>query len=138
MPSLEETQSPQERAIELIANEIARAESDRIPTSRQKLSVLVTSKFGIPAADAANLVDEYCDDKAPGVPVYLQEEFEMPYLKVMAIVSSIAGVGVIYYGSRQWHLGKLSWPWFILGAVLVGTASYSWFKTIQQELAKKQ
>ena len=136
MPSLEEAPSPRERALELIAGEVARADNERIPTSRQKLSQLVFSNCGIPISEATKLVDEYCEDKAPGVPFYLQEEFESPYLKVMAVVSSLAGIFVLWYGAKQWHIQKLSWPWFVLGAVLVGMASYSWFKTIQKEIAK--
>ncbi len=137
MQSLEEAQSPRERAEQLIAGEIAKMNDDRIPTSRQKLSQLVFSTFGIPIAEATKLVDEYCDDKAPGVPYYLQEEFESPYLKVMAIFSSIGGIGVLWYGAAIWRAAKTSWPWFILGAVLVGTAGYCWFKTVQKEIAKK-
>ena len=136
MPGLDEGgQSPQERAIERIAFEINKAESDRVPTSRQKLSHMVFTEFGIPPADAANLVDEYCDDKAPGVPFYLQDEFESPFLKVSAIANSIFSIAALWYGAHQWKLQKVSWPWFMLGAFLFAVASWSWFKTLHKELA---
>ena len=138
MPSLDEVQSPRDRAIDRVANEIAIAERDRVPTSRQKLSHLVATEFRLPPAEATTLVDEYCDDKAPGVPYYLKEEFESPFLKVMAVVNSILGIAVIWYGASVWHKGgKTTWPWFLLGAVLVACAGYCWFKTVQQELAKR-
>jgi len=137
MPSLEEAASPQDKALEFVEREIAKSNDDRVPTSRQKLSHLVFTSFGIPLAEATKLVDEYCDEKAPGVPYYLQEEFESPYLKVMAVVSSIAGIGVLWNGANLWHRQKSSAAWFIVGALLVGAAGYSWFKTIQQEISKK-
>jgi len=131
-----EGQSPRDRAIERIAQEIAIAERDRVPTSRQKLSQLVTLNLAIAPAEASKIVDEYCDEKAPGVPQYLQAEFESPFLKVMAIVNSILGMASLWYGAHLWRLQKVSWHWFVLGAIFVGAAGYSWFKTIQQEIAK--
>ena len=136
MPNIEETKSPQERAVERIAQEIAQAERDRVPTSRQKLSTLVATNFAIPPADAANLVDEYCDEHAPGVPVYLQDELESPFLKFMAVFNSILGIAALWWGAKVWHAGKPSWGWFILGAVFVGTAGFSWFKTVHREIAQ--
>ncbi len=138
MSSLDEAQTPQERAKARVAQEIARAEYDRVPTSRQKLSQLVAAEFKIPLPDATNLVDEYCDDQAPGVPYYLKDEFESPFLKVMAVVNSILGIFVLWRGANLWRLQKTSWPWFVVGAFLVGCAGYCWFKTIQQELAKNR
>jgi hypothetical protein len=138
MPSLEEGQTPKDRAVERVAQEIAIAERDRIPTSRQMLTQLVTTNFGIPQADAANLVDEYCDENAPGVPVYLQDELESPFLKVMAVLNSVLGIAALWNGSRIWHMQGKSWPWFIFGAIFVGAAGYAWFKTIQREIAEAQ
>jgi hypothetical protein len=138
MPSLDEVQSPRDRAVGRIAQEIAIAERDRVPTSRQRLSQLIVAEFKLPPADAADLVDEYCDENAPGVPYYLKEEFENPFLKVMAIFNSILGIAVIWYGSTLWHKGgKTTWPWFVFGAILVACAGYCWFKTVQQELEKR-
>jgi hypothetical protein len=137
MPILDEGQSPKDRAIERIAHEIAKAEYDRVPTSRQRLAQLVFAEFKIPVAEATKLVDEYCDEKAPGVPYYLKEEFESPFLKVMAVINSVLGIAFVWYGSTVWHrVSKGSWPYFVVGAIFVGLASYCWFKTIQKELAK--
>jgi len=135
MPSLDEGQTPKERAIERIAQEIARAEYDRIPTSRQKLSQMVFAEFKIPLPDAANLVDEYCDEKAPGVPFFLQDELESPFLKIAAVVNSILGIGFLYYGAHQWRAQKPSWVLFVLGAVFIGLAGWSFFKILHKELA---
>jgi len=138
MPNLDEVQSPRERAIERIVQEIAQADRDRVPTSRQKLSQLVATAYAFPPAEAANLVDEYCDEHAPGVPVYLQDELESPFLKFMAVLNSILGIASLWWGSRLWHTGKPSAGWFVVGAILVGAAGYSWFKTVQREIAKAQ
>jgi len=129
---------PKDKAIELIATEIAKADFDRIPTSRQKLGQLVSSKLTIPPAEAYKIVDEYCDDKAPGVPHYLQEEFAMPYLKVLAVVNSILGIVALWWGAHQWRATKPSWPWFVVAAVLIGFAGYSFVKIVQKETEKDQ
>src|SRR5688500_10236048 len=70
-----------EDAISLIEGEICRADQERTPISRQTLAQLVNQKTGLPSADAVALVDEFCEERAPGVPYYLQEEFAIPYLK---------------------------------------------------------
>jgi len=137
MPSLDEGQSPRDRALERIAHEINKAEYDRIPTSRQKLSQLIVAEFKFPPAEAADMVDEYCDEKAPAVPQYLSDEFESPFLKVMAVVNSVLAIASIWYGANRWHQQKTSWFWFVFGAFLVACAGYCWFKTVQKELAKR-
>lgn len=136
MPDLEEGQSPKEQAVERIAQEIGKAEMDRLPMSRQKLVHLVFAEFKIPMPEATLIVDEYCDENAPAVPFYLKDEFEFPFLKLMAVVNSLLGVGFVYWGSHVWRMQRPSWPWFVFGAFFVACAGYSWFKTIQQELAK--
>ena len=136
MPNFDEGSTPRDKAIELIATEIAKADFDRIPTSRQRLGQQVTAKLGFPPGEAYRLVDEYCDDKAPGVPHYLQDEFATPYLKVLAVVNSILGIVSAYWAAHTWQSGKTSWPWFITTALLVGFAGYAFFKIVQKESEK--
>jgi|GEM_PF-1755530 len=136
MPNFDEGITPKDKALELIATEIARSEFDRVPTSRQKLGQLVSAKLPIPPAEAYKLVDEYCDEKAPGVPHYLQSEFAGPYLKVLAVVNSFLGIGCAWWAAHSWRLGKTSWPWFLLCAALVGSACYFFFQIIQKESEK--
>lgn len=136
MSSSEEERSPHELAVDRVAQLIAKSELDRVPTSRQKLSQQLVVELKLPMPDITKIVNEYCDENAPAVPFYLQAEFEFPYLKLMAVVNSILGVACVWYGATVWHRQQRSWPLFLLGAVFVALAGYSWFKTIQQELAK--
>ncbi|MDR3689579.1 MAG: hypothetical protein P4L46_09390 [Fimbriimonas sp.] len=136
MPNFDAGSTPRDKAVELIATEIAKADFDRVPTSRQKLGQLVSVKLLIPPAEAYKIVDEYCDDKAPGVPHYLQEEFAMPYLKVLAVVNSILGIAALWWAAHSMKAGKPSWPWFIVAAVLVGFSGLSFFKVVQRETSQ--
>ena len=138
MPNFDDGTTPRDKAVELIATEIAKADFDRIPTSRQKLGQLVSTKFTIPPSEAYRIVDEYCDEKAPGVPHYLQDEFATPYLKVLAVVNSLLGIGTAWWAAHSWKAGKTSWPWFLLTAFLVGFAGYAFFKVVQRESEKIQ
>jgi len=138
MPNFDDGSTPRDKAVELIATEIAKADFDRIPTSRQKLGQLVSSKLTIPPAEAYKIVDEYCDDKAPGVPHYLQDEFNTPWLKILAVFNSIAGIGFLYWAAHSIKIGKPSWPYFLVAAAFVGLAGYSFFKVVQKETAASQ
>ncbi len=136
MPVFDDGSTLKDKAIEMIATEIAKADYDRIPTSRQKLGQLVSLNLAIPPAESYRIVDEYCDDKAPGVPHYLQDEFATPYLKVLAVANSIFGIGTAFWASHLWKTGKVSWPWFLLTAFLIGFAGYAFFKVVQKESEK--
>ncbi len=135
MPSLDEGQSPREKALERIAQEIAKADQDRVPTSRQKLSQTLAAELKLPGSEANRLVDEYCDDKAPGVPFYLQDEFAKPYMKWSAIINSVLALIAAIYAANVMHNGRMSWPWFALAAVLLAFAGFSAIRAIQQHQA---
>ena len=136
MPNFEEASTPRDKAIALISVEIARAENDRAPTSRQRLTQLVITTLHMPPRDATQIVDSYCDTDAPSVPHYLQEEFTNPYLWIMASINTILGIGCLLWAANRWQSRQPSGILFILAAVLILAACLAWFKTVQQRMAK--
>ncbi len=136
------TSTPQRQkpvdALSLLEREIRSADSDRRPISRQSLAELLRERTGIPNPDAVALVDEYCDEKAPGVPYYLQDEFAIPYLKVIAIINALIGGGVYWYGVTAFRAAEPGWPWFCLGTIIVGLGVLAWVKSLERFVARKR
>ncbi len=78
-----------------LASEIDKARAEARPISRLTLTKLLQSKYSLHAHGAERIVDEYCDEKAPGVPTYLSAEFGVPYLKIVGIVQLTLAVAFI-------------------------------------------
>jgi hypothetical protein len=120
-----------------LANEIASARSEVRPISRLTLSRLLQSRFLMNPHEAEKFVDAYCDDKAPGVPTYLSSEFGVPYLKVLAIVNSLAGLGLsitaLVTMSRGGHYGV----WFLSALFFIAAAAICWVQSVRPQREEK-
>ena len=79
----------------LVEQEIASAKEERRPTSRQALANLVQKRTGMPAKDAFAIVEAFCEEKEPALPEFLESEFVIGWLKVVAIGQAI--VGIIFF-----------------------------------------
>ena len=124
-------------AITLIEREIIDSENERRPLSRQMLAELVNQRTGMPVADAFTLVDGYCDDKAPRIPHYLQEEFAIPYLKVIAAINIAITLGVYYWGIQVSRKGLPAWMYFTVGTLFLGLSALSWVKSLERYAERK-
>ena len=125
-------------AITLIEREIYKAENERRPISRQMLADMVHASIGIPVGDAFTLVDQYCEEKAPGVPGYLAEEFAIPYLKVIAVLNVIIGVGALWYGIGVYQKGLAKWPWWVCsGTIFIGLGVLFWVQSLEKYAARR-
>ncbi len=125
-------------AISLIQQEVNDAESERRAISRQMLADMIHARVGIPHADAAVLVDQFCDERAPAVPHYLQEEFAIPYLKVVAVVNVLLGIGAFYWGIAVFQKTRdTPWPWLCFGTIFVGLGALAWVKSLEWYAARK-
>jgi len=134
MPST--TQNPGETPdlVGLVQGEIQLARSETRPTSRQQLADIVRQRTGMPFADAFAFVETYCDENEPGVPGYLQEEFAVPYLKVVAIVNVIIGSVIIYRGVQVYRANLPAWGWYCAGVVFCGLAVFTWVQSLEREV----
>ena len=122
-----------EDAIGLIEREISRAQFDCRPISRQMLAESVNTETGLPIADALALVEQYCEEKAPGVPGYLQEEFAVPYLKVIAVVNVIVGIGVMLFGVNSSRTSNAAlWPYLCVGTIFCGLGAFAWVVSLER------
>jgi hypothetical protein len=119
-------------AITLIQREIAFAESERRPISRQTLADLVHSEAQTPLADAVRFVDEYCDENARWVPYYLQEEFAIPYLKVVAAFFVVLAFAALYWGIVVHRTGKPAYIYFCAGTLLIGAGAMAWVVSLER------
>ena len=125
--------------LELIKAEVSRAESDRVPMSRQMLADRVHELTGMNAGEARLMVDDYCDAHAPAVPQYLAEEFAIPYLKVVAIINVVIALGLYYWGIQVFRAAKQpAWPWWCVATIFVGLGALAWVKSLERFAARKK
>ena len=105
--------------------------------SRQGLANLVQKRTGMPPKDATAIVGAFCDEKEPALPEFLESEFVIGWLKVIAFGLVIVG-GVFYFYALKAHdHSNPVWPWLVLGTVFVGTAVFSWVKSLEKEFEIK-
>ncbi|MEZ0325664.1 MAG: hypothetical protein ACAH95_07140 [Fimbriimonas sp.] len=121
-----------EDAISLIEREIARAEFDCRPISRQMLAETVHTETGLTTSDALALVEQYCEEKAPAVPGYLQEEFAVPYLKVIAILNVAVGVTIFWFGVNAFRSKAAVWPYLCVGTIFCGLGAFAWVVSLER------
>ncbi len=124
--------------VDIIQGEIKKARDDRRPTSRQMLAEIIHERMGMPVSEAHKIVDAYCETEEPGIPYYLQEEFAIPYLKFVAIVIALAGVGFVYYGVMQQRAGKPPHLWYSLGTVVVGLGVFAWVQSLEKYVQRRR
>ncbi len=126
----------QEASIDLAAvlnEEIEGARKERRAVSRQMLAKVVQIKSDLPAAEAMDYVQRYCDNESLPIPEYLAEEFAIPYLKVLAVVLVAVAIGVFYWAMHLRSAGKEAWPVFILGVLTCGIAVLLWVRSLERE-----
>lgn len=132
-PSTQDTSGPTD-LVGLVQGEINLARAETRPLSRQQLADVVRQRTGMPFADAFAFVETYCDEHEPGVPGYLQEEFAVPYLKVVAIVNALIGMGIIYRGVGVYNKHLPAWGWFCAGVVFCGLGVFAWVQSLEREV----
>lgn len=120
-----------------LAVEIANARSEARPISRLTLTRLLQSKFPINPHDAERFVDNYCDDKAPGVPTYLSSEFGVPYLKVVAFINVAVTIGMGITAAVMMRRGGTGFLLWLGGAVVfLGAAAFCYFQSVRPQKEK--
>jgi len=134
MPSITSDSGGPPDLVGLVQGEIQSARSETRPTSRQQLADVVRQRTGMPFAEAFAFVDTYCDENEPGVPGYLQEEFAVPYLKVVAVVNVIIGVSIVYHGVQVYRAGQQAWGWYCGGVLFCGLGVFSWVQSLEREV----
>ena len=117
---------------EILQQEIENAQQAFQPTSRRALALKLVQRTGVTFKDALDLVDEYCDDKAPAVPAYLASEFVIYWLKAVAVLNVAIGIFLAWTGVRWFQAHAISWPWFCAATIFCGLAALSWVKSIER------
>jgi hypothetical protein len=133
------TQEGSQDLIALVSQEILAARMATRPTSRQELANIVHERSGMPVSDAFEFVDRYCDEHEPGVPGFLQEEFAIPYLKVLAVFNAIVAIGLCYNGVRAYEAKSPHW-WAVVsfGVLFFGFSALSWVKSLEREVERNR
>jgi hypothetical protein len=117
---------------EILSREIEDSQSNLQPTSRRRLALKLVDRTGVSFKDALDIVDEYCDEKAPAVPAYLASEFVIYWLKAVAVLNVAIGIGCAWYGVQLFQRHYVSWPWFCIATVFCGLAALSWVKSLER------
>lgn len=125
--------------IALVSQEIRTARMETRPTSRQELANIVHQRAGMPMSEAFEFVDRYCDEHEPGVPGFLQEEFAIPYLKVLAVINAIIAIVLCYNGVESYKTKQHPW-WAItsVGVIFFGLSALSWVKSLEREVERSK
>lgn len=118
--------------VDLVAAEIARSREERRPTSRQMLAEYVQDKTGMILTDAVSFVETYCEEREPGIPMFLQEEVAIPYLKFIAIINVFLGLGFIAYGVNLLRSGKPAHIQFSIGTVWAGLGVFAYVQSLEK------
>lgn len=124
--------------VDIIQREIQKARDDRRPTSRQMLAEIINERTGMPVSQATQIVDAYCEAEEPAIPYYLQDEFAIPYLKFIAIVIAMAGIGFIWYGVTQQRTGKPAYMWYSVGTVVIGLGVFAWVQSLEKFVQRRR
>jgi hypothetical protein len=124
--------------VDIIQREIQKARDDRRPTSRQMLAEIINDRTGMPVSEALHIVDAYCENEEPAIPYYLQDEFAIPYLKFVAVIIALAGVGFFWYGVTQQRIGKPAYVWYSLGTVVVGLGVFAWVQSLEKFVQRRR
>lgn len=126
--------APSQDLIDLIASEILSARLETRPTSRQELANIVNKRTGMPVSDAFEFVDRYCDENEPGVPGFLQEEFAIPYLKLLGVIFALGSLVIVYYAVKAYQAHHPNY-WIIAcsGVCVFGFGVLSWVKSLERE-----
>lgn len=122
-----------ELANEQIGKELEAARIRLQPVSRRRLVGIISRKFDLPYHDAEQIVEDYCEAKAPATPEYLGKEWFLPYVKLMALFLSVVGVIAVALGADRWHNHITSWPFFLLGAIAIYFGGVGLVKALQGE-----
>jgi hypothetical protein len=117
---------------QILQQEIDLAQQSFQPTSRRSLALKLVARTGVTFKDALDLVDEYCDEKAPAVPAYLASEFGVYWLKAVAVANVAIGIFLAWTGVKWFQAHAIAWPWFCGATVFCGLAALSWVKSIER------
>ena len=120
----------------LMASEISDARNDARPISRLTLTKLLQSKYSLHPHEAERIVDEYCDEKAPGVPTYLSAEFGVPYLKIVGIVQLVLAAGFIITPIFFPRADLAFWPAVVLFLAFGGSGGYCLYRSLRPPVEK--
>ena len=133
MATVDQPNSTQVDCIALVESEIAAARQERRPTSRQTLANLVVKRTGMPPKEALAIVEAFCEEREPAVPEFLESEFVIGWLKVIAVLQAIVGLVFFYYAKRAHESNQPIWIYLMLGTILLGFAVLSWVKSLERE-----
>jgi hypothetical protein len=119
-----------------LATEIANARNEARPISRLTLTKLLQSKYSLHPHEAERIVDEYCDEKAPGVPTYLSAEFGVPYLKILGVFQMVLAAAFIITPIFFPRADLAFWPAVILFLAFGTSGGYCIFRSIRPQAQK--
>lgn len=124
--------------VDIIQREIQKARDDRRPTSRQMLAEIINERTGMPVSEALHVVDAYCENEEPAIPYYLQDEFAIPYLKFVAVIIALAGIGFFWYGVTLQRVGKPAYVWYSLGTIIMGLGVFAWVQSLEKFVQRRR
>lgn len=116
---------------DVIKTEIEASRKELRPTSRHEIAEVLSEKFRLPQREAIALVDIYCEEKEPGIPDYLAEEFNIGWLKFVAIGMVVVGLVFLFNGVRTQRIGNYPWYFWSLGALFFGLGAFSWVRSLE-------
>lgn len=116
-----------------LKKELELAYEGRKALSRYALARIVSERMKMPIKEAEAIVEAYCAEKAPATPAYLGSEFGIFWLKVVAIVVAMGGLGVFWYSAQMIRNHEPAFVPLALGTIICGSAVFLWVRSIERE-----
>lgn len=124
-------ESARQRLEAILEAEIEEARAQMRPISRTTLAHMLHDQHFVSQHDAERFVDRYCDDKAPGVPTFLSNEFGTPYLKVVAVLNVVVAIALLVVGTRFLKPGAPTWLGMGLGTLFLFAGVFAWARSLR-------
>lgn len=100
---------------------------DSIPVSRFYLASLLAKAKRMRHKYASEVVDRYCDERAPAIPDYLGKEFMVPYMKMISLLPGAMSILVVIVTVVRFRISDPSFRNGLLlaaGLLVLGILTY--------------
>ena len=115
--------------IHILEREIASARSEERVISREHLVRLVHVQTKYSPKLYEFIVEQYCDENAPGIPGFLRSDVESPFLRIATFVNVILMLISGIVGVVRFSRGLPSWPFFIASVAFCGISLLTFYNS---------
>ncbi len=121
--------------IHIVEREIAQARAEDRVISREHLVQVVSQETKMQGKLFDYVVEQYCDQNAPGIPGFLRSDVESPFLRIATVVNVLLMLGSGIAGVVRFSRGEASWPFFVASVVFCGLSLLTFYNSTKEPQA---